>query len=131
MSRMLIEFVTLAEKRWRTAPALRRIWTEIFFVFIIRNVGVAAAAAEFTAAMQLRPGFATKLNTAVYLLTTLPVWAAVLSRVRATAPFSRQIALVGQKQANARSGPSEHAQASFAARDGMELSVLDRHAEWV
>jgi uncharacterized protein YgiM (DUF1202 family) len=34
-------------------------------------------------------------------------------------------------EATARSGPFDEAQSAFTARDGAELSVLDRHDDWV
>ena len=45
--------------------------------------------------------------------------------------FSTATAVVIAAEATARSGPFDEAQSAFTAHDGAELSVLDRHDDWV
>ena len=45
--------------------------------------------------------------------------------------FSSQTAVVISAAGNARSGPFDEAQSAFTVHDGAELSVLDRHDDWV
>jgi tetratricopeptide (TPR) repeat protein len=83
------------------------------------------------AAKQLRPALATKLKTATWIFAALTIFSGTILGVQAANHFSKQTAVVISAQAMARSGPFDDAQSAFTARDGAELSVLDRRDDWV
>jgi tetratricopeptide (TPR) repeat protein len=83
------------------------------------------------AAKQLRPALATKLKSATWIFAALTVFSGTILGVQAASHFSRQTAVVISAAATARSGPFDDAQSAFTARDGAELSVLDRHGDWI
>lgn len=83
------------------------------------------------AARQIQPALAPRLRRATVLLAALTVFSGVALGVQAEGHFSRETAVVVTAEATARSGPFEEAQTVFTARDGAELPVLDRHADWV
>jgi tetratricopeptide (TPR) repeat protein len=83
------------------------------------------------AAKQLRPALATKLKSATWIFAALTIFSGTILGVQAANHFSKQTAVVISVQAIARSGPFDDAQSAFTARDGAELSVLDRRDDWV
>jgi tetratricopeptide (TPR) repeat protein len=83
------------------------------------------------AAKQIRPALATKLKSATWLFAALTIFSGTILGVQASNHFSRQAAVVISAEAMARSGPFDDAQNAFTARDGVELSVLDRREDWV
>ena len=82
------------------------------------------------AARQIRPALAPKLKGVTRLLVVLTVGSGAALGLQA-AHFSNQTAVVISSEADARSGPFADAQTVFSARDGAELSVLDRHGDWL
>jgi tetratricopeptide (TPR) repeat protein len=83
------------------------------------------------AAKQLRPARAAKLKSATWIFAALTIFSGTILGVQAANHFSKQTAVIISAQATARSGPFDDAQSAFAARDGAELSVLDRRDDWV
>jgi tetratricopeptide (TPR) repeat protein len=83
------------------------------------------------AAKQIRPALAAKLKSVTWIFAALTIFAGTILGVQAANHFSKQTAVVISAQAIARSGPFDDAQSAFTARDGGELSVLDRRDEWV
>jgi len=83
------------------------------------------------AAKQVRPALATKLKSAIWIFAALTIFSGTILGVQAANYFSKQTAVVISAQATARSGPFDDAQSEFTARDGAELSVLDRRDDWL
>jgi tetratricopeptide (TPR) repeat protein len=83
------------------------------------------------AAKQLRPVLAAKLKSATWIFAALTIFFSTILGVQAANHFTKQTAVVISAQAIARSGPFDDAQGAFTARDGAELSVLDRRDDWV
>jgi len=83
------------------------------------------------AARQMRPGLAPKLRSLTRLAAALAVFAGAVLALQTANHFNSAMAVVTAAEATARSGPFDEAQPAFNARDGAELSVLDRHGEWV
>ncbi|MGD0744734.1 MAG: SH3 domain-containing protein, partial [Verrucomicrobiota bacterium] len=71
------------------------------------------------------------LRRAIMALALLTVFSGAALGLRAANYFSRRTAVVISASATARSGPFDEAQNAFAVHDGAELSVLDRHADWI
>ena len=101
------------------------------------NEWTALAAAAFwltfllLATKQLRPALAAKLKSATRIFAALTVVSGAVLGLQTAEHFSRQTAVVISAEATARSGPFDEAQNAFTMHDGTELSVLDRHGEWV
>lgn len=85
----------------------------------------------FLAAKQIRPTLASKSKSATLIFAALTVFSGTILGVQAVNHFSKQTAVVISAQATARSGPFDDAQSAFTARDGAELSVLDRRDDWL
>jgi tetratricopeptide (TPR) repeat protein len=83
------------------------------------------------AAKQIRPALASKLKSATLIFAALTIFSGTILGVQAENHFSKQAAVVISAQTTARSGPFDDAQSAFTARDGVELSVLDRRDDWV
>jgi tetratricopeptide (TPR) repeat protein len=83
------------------------------------------------AAKQIHPALATKLKSATWIFAALTIFLGAILGVQAANHFTKQTAVVISAQAMARSGPFDDAQSAFMARDGAELSVLDRRDDWV
>jgi tetratricopeptide (TPR) repeat protein len=83
------------------------------------------------AAKQIRPALAAKLKGATWIFAALTIFSGTILGVQAASHFSKQTAVVIFAQAIARSGPFDDAQNAFTARDGAELSVLDRRDDWL
>jgi len=82
-------------------------------------------------ARQIRPALVPKLKTATWIFAALTICSASVLALQATNHFYSAVAVVTSAETTARSGPFDEAQSAFTARDGAELSVLDRHGDWV
>jgi len=82
-------------------------------------------------ARQLRPVLVPKLKSATRIFTALTIFAGTVLGLQAADHFSSATAVVIADSVTARSGPFDDAQSAFTARDGAELSVLDRRDDWV
>ena len=85
----------------------------------------------FLAAKQIRPALATKLKSATWIFAALTIFSGTILGVQAANHFTKQTAVVVSANTTARSGPFDDAQSAFTARVGAELSVLDRHGDWI
>jgi tetratricopeptide (TPR) repeat protein len=83
------------------------------------------------AARQIRPALAPKLKGVTRIFVALTLGSAIVLGVQAANYFSSATAVVIADNAAARSGPFDDAQNAFTARDGAELSILDRREGWV
>jgi tetratricopeptide (TPR) repeat protein len=80
---------------------------------------------------QLRPALVPKLQGVTRILVVLTIFSATVLGLQAANHFSNGTAVVTVAEATARSGPFDEAQTAFTAKDGAELSILDRHDDWV
>ncbi|MEJ0090657.1 MAG: tetratricopeptide repeat protein [Limisphaerales bacterium] len=83
------------------------------------------------AVRQLRPILASKLQSTTRILIVLTIIFITVLGVQAGNHFSNVTAVVVADGATARSGPFDDAQSVFIARDGSELSMLNRSDGWV
>lgn len=83
------------------------------------------------AARQIRPALAPKLQSATRLAIVATVFSGAVLALQAANHFNSAVAVVTSAETTARSGPFDDAQSAFTARDGAELSVLDRREGWV
>jgi tetratricopeptide (TPR) repeat protein len=82
-------------------------------------------------ARQIRPALGPKLKSVTSMLVTLTILSGAVLGLQAKNHFSSQTAVVISAGATARSGPFDEAQSAFTTHDGTELSILDRHDDWV
>jgi tetratricopeptide (TPR) repeat protein len=82
-------------------------------------------------ARQLRPALGPKLKTATRIFAALTIASATILGLQSANHFTNASAVVVADNVTARSGPFDDAQSAFTARDGAELSVLSRRADWV
>ncbi len=82
-------------------------------------------------ARQIRPALAPKLRGVTRLAVALTIFSGAVLALQAANHFNSSVAVVTNAEAAARSGPFDDAQRAFTAHDGAELSVLDRHGDWV
>lgn len=82
-------------------------------------------------ARQLRPALVPKLKNATWIFIVLAIFSGTVLGLQAANHFSSATAVVIAGNVTARSGPFDDAQSAFTARDGAELSVLDRRDGWV
>ena len=80
---------------------------------------------------QIRPTWAPRLRGVTLTVMGVTVLAGAVLAVQAGSHFYGQTAVVTEANAIARSGPFNEAQNAFAVHDGAELSVLDRHDDWL
>jgi tetratricopeptide (TPR) repeat protein len=117
---------TLRESRWRD-----------WLGRLTLNEWTALAAGAFwlsfilLAARQLRPALVPRLKNATWIFAALTIFSGACLGLQATTHFSKQSAIVISPEAIARSGPFDEAQNAFAAHDGAELLILDRHGDWL
>ena len=83
------------------------------------------------AAGQLRPALTPKMRSVTRFAIVLTIFSSAVLALQAANYFSSSVAVVTSAEAIARSGPFDDAQSVFTARDGAELSVIDRHDDWV
>jgi uncharacterized protein YgiM (DUF1202 family) len=65
------------------------------------------------------------------LTVALTIFSGAVLALQAMNHFNSSVAVVTGAEAAARSGPFDDAQSAFTVHDGTELSVLDRHDNWV
>ena len=124
--RKQVQGATISESRWRD-------WLDQLTL----NEWTLLAAGAFwltfllLAARQIRPTLGASLKGATSLCVVLTVLFGAALGVQAANHFSRQTAVVISDEATARSGPFDEAQSAFTVHDGAELSVVDRHENWV
>lgn len=82
-------------------------------------------------ARQIRPAWAPRLRGATQCALALALFSCTLLGLQAANHFNSAMAVVTAGEATARTGPLDDAQVAFTARDGAEMRVLDRHADWV
>lgn len=83
------------------------------------------------AVRQIRPALVPRLRGANVILVFVALLAGAGAGVQAMDHFSKSTAVVILPEAVARTGPFDDAQTAFTVRDGAELSVTDRHGDWV
>ena len=121
-----VQGATLRESRWQN-------WVSTLTL----NEGTMLTAVLFwltsglLVARQIRPALVPKLKSATQIFAVLLIFSATVLGLQAANHFSRATAVVVAAEATARSGPFDEAQSAFTVRDGAELSVLDRHDDWV
>ncbi len=121
-----VQGVTLRESRWQN-------WLGVLTL----NEGAILTAVLFWLtlalfiARQIRPALVPKLRNATWIFLALTVFSASVLALQAANHFSKASAVVVADNVTARSGPFDEAQSAFTARDGAELSVLDRRDDWV
>jgi len=121
-----VQGTTLRESRWQN-------WVNTLTL----NEGTLLTAFFFWAMFalfalrQIKPALATTLRTVTRLAVALTIFSGAVLALQAANRFNAAIAVVTSADATARSGPFDEAQSVFAARDGAELKVLDRHDDWV
>ena len=121
-----VQGVTLHESRWLG-------WLG-FFSFDEWTIFTAAAfwlTFILLAAKQIRPALAARLKNVLLVFAGLTIFLGAMLCVQAANHFFPQTAVVVEAQVTARSGPFDDAQTAFAARDGAELRVLERHDDWI
>lgn len=82
-------------------------------------------------ARQIRPALASKLRGLTRLAVVLAIFSGGVLALQAAEHFSNRTAVVVEKEAIVRSGPFHDAQKVFIARDGVELTVMDHHDDWL
>jgi tetratricopeptide (TPR) repeat protein len=121
-----VQGATFRESRWQG-----------WFGALTLNEGALLTAALFWMtlalfiARQLRPVLVPKLKTTTRLFATLTIFSVSVLGLQAANHFWSATAVVVSTGATARSGPFDDAQSAFTVHDGAELSVLDRHDNWV
>ena len=117
---------TVHESRWQS-------WVDALTL----NEGAVLTAALFwllcalLITRQFRPALIPKLKTTTRIFAVLTIFSASVLGLQAANHFKVQTAVVIAEGAVARSGPFDEAQSAFTAHDGAELSVLDRHGDWI
>ncbi|HXE43141.1 MAG TPA: tetratricopeptide repeat protein [Candidatus Baltobacteraceae bacterium] len=124
--RKQIQGATISESRWRN-------WLG---QLTLNEWAILAAIAFWLtfilfAAKQLRPALASKLRGISFALIALTILFGAATGLQAAEHFSKQSAVVISNDAVAKSGPFDDAQNAFAVHDGAELSILDKHDDWV
>jgi hypothetical protein len=121
-----VQGATVRESRWQN-----------WFSTLTLNEGAALTAVLFwltlalLIARQLRPALVPNLKNAARIFAALTIFSASVLGLQAANHFSQATAVVVSAEATARSGPFDEAQSAFTAHDGAELSVLDRHDDWI
>jgi tetratricopeptide (TPR) repeat protein len=121
-----VKGATFRESRWQG-----------WFGALTLNEGALLTAALFWMtlalfiARQFRPVLVPKLKTTTRLFATLTIFSVSVLGLQAANHFWSATAVVVSTGATARSGPFDDAQSAFTVHDGAELSVLDRHDNWV
>jgi len=82
-------------------------------------------------ARQLRPALVPRLKSATRIFVVLTFCSGAVLALQSATHFSSASAVVIADNVTARSGPFDDAQIAFTARDGAELSVMDRRDDWV
>jgi tetratricopeptide (TPR) repeat protein len=117
---------TIRENRWQT-------WVNTLSL----NEGTVLTAVLFWltlglfATRQIRPALVPKLRGVTRLAVALTIFSGAILGLQAANHFNGQTAVVTEAEATARSGPFDEAQSAFTVHDGAELSILDRHDDWL
>jgi tetratricopeptide (TPR) repeat protein len=124
--RTQVQGATLRESRWQNwvgSLTLNEdaLLTAVFFWALF----------ALLTALQIRPMLAPKLQSATRLALALTICSGAILALQAANHFNASVAVVTSAETTARSGPFDEAQSTFAAHDGVELRVLDRHDDWV
>jgi tetratricopeptide (TPR) repeat protein len=82
-------------------------------------------------AQQIRPALVPRLRGLTRLSLLATIFSLTVLGLQAAGHFSSATAVVVADNVTARSGPFDDAQSAFTARDGAELSILDRRDGWV
>ena len=82
-------------------------------------------------ARQIQPAWVPRLRGATRFALVLTLFSCTILGLQAANHFNSSVAVVSAGEATARTGPLDDAQVAFTARDGAEMQVLDRHADWV
>jgi uncharacterized protein YgiM (DUF1202 family) len=109
---MLVASLTLDEGTWLTATAF-------WLTFILLTVRL------------IRPATAPRLRGLTLGVGGATLLFGALLAVQAVSHFHGQSAVVIEANAITRVGPFTEAQNAFPVHDGAELSVLDRHDDWL
>lgn len=125
-ARKQVEGTTVSESRWQD-------WLS---QLTLNEWAILAAIAFWLtfilfAVKQIRPVLVPKLRAATFALIFLTILFVAATGLQAAEHFSKQSAVVISNDVVAKSGPFDDAQNSFAAHDGAELSVLDKHDNWI
>jgi tetratricopeptide (TPR) repeat protein len=125
-ARKQVQGSTVSESRWQNwlGQLTLNEWT------ILAVIAFWLTLILFTA-RQIRPALAPKTRVATNILILLTVLLVSISGVQAAEHFSKQSAVIISSDVVAKSGPFDDAQNAFAVHDGAELSVLDKHDNWV
>jgi tetratricopeptide (TPR) repeat protein len=121
-----VQGATLRESRWRDWPGQLTLneWTLLAAIaFWLTFV--------LLAAKQIRPALQTRLHGLTFTVAAIAILSGAALGLQAADHFSRRTAVVVAADVTARSGPFDDAQSTFTARDGAELSVLDRRDDWL
>jgi len=118
------------------APVRENRWQNWFGVLTL-NEGALLTAVLFWVTLallvagQICPTLVPRLKSATRLFAALTICSASVLGLQAANHFLQATAVVTTAEATARSGPFDEAQSAFTLHDGAELSVLDRHGDWV
>ena len=121
-----VQDATVRESRWQN-------WAGTLTL----NEGASLVAALFWLtfalfiARQIRPALVPKTKNATWILVALTLFSSTVLGLQAGNHFFKATAVVIADNVTARSGPFDDAQSAFTARDGAELSVMDRRDGWV
>jgi tetratricopeptide (TPR) repeat protein len=121
-----VQGTTVRESRWQS-------WGNVLTL----NEGALVTATFFWATLALlilrqwRPALVSKLKTSTRVFAALTFLAGANLAWQAQRHFHSSVAVVTASETTARSGPFEEAQSAFTVRDGAELTVRDRHDDWV
>jgi tetratricopeptide (TPR) repeat protein len=121
-----VQGATLRENRWQN-------WVNTFTLneSTILTAGLFWLTLGLFGVRQIRPALVPKLRGLTRLSVLVTICFLTVLGLQAANHFSNATAVVIADNVTARSGPFEDAQNAFTARDGAELSVLDRRDGWV
>ena len=122
-----VQGATLRESRWQgwLGQLTLNEWTLLAAIAFWLTFALLAA-------RQIRPALGAETEERdLHFSPSLTIFSGAALGLQAANHFSRQTAVVISPEATARSGPFDEAQSAFTAHDGAELSVLDRHDDWV
>jgi tetratricopeptide (TPR) repeat protein len=80
---------------------------------------------------QLKPALTPQLRGLTLAALVAVILSSAVLAVQATSRFTTQTAVVTTGNVLARVGPFDDAQTVFSPHDGAELTVLDRHDDWL
>jgi tetratricopeptide (TPR) repeat protein len=121
-----VQGVTLRQSRWQNVPGVLTLneWTLLVtIVFWLTFI--------LLAVRQIRPAWQTRSRGLTFTVAAITFLSGAMLGLQAANHFSRSTAVVIADNVTARSGPFDDAQSAFTARDGAELSILDRRDNWV